>query len=96
MGQNRVSFISNQDNPQDHYLERVDFYHYMSDANLSGPTYGENDFLMADLINEISYLANNLENLKLISVNDMNFSKISGKELVYSYNSNLGLPNQKK
>ncbi len=90
LGQNRVSFISNQDNPQDHYLERVDFYHYMSDANLSGPTYSENDFLMADLINEIRYLANNLENLKLISLKDMNFSKSLGKELVYSYDSNLG------
>jgi len=28
LGLNRVSFVSNQDNPQDHYLERVDIYHY--------------------------------------------------------------------
>ncbi len=95
-GQNRVSFISNQDNPQDHYLERVDFYHYRSDDNLSGSTYGENDFLKVDLINEISYLANNLQNLKLISLNDINFSKILGKELIYTYNSNLGATKSKE
>jgi hypothetical protein len=95
LGQNRVSFISNQDNPQHHYLEKVDFYHYRSDANLSGPTYGENDFLMAELINGIIYLATNLENLKLISLIDMNFSKSLGKERVYSYNSNL-VPTESK
>jgi hypothetical protein len=42
------------------------------------------------LIDEINYLANNLENLDLILVNDMNFTKSFGKELVYTYNSNLG------
>lgn len=96
LGQNRVSFIAEQDNPQDHYLERVDFYHRRGDNNLSGTTYGENDFLKVDLINEIRYLANNLQNLKLISVNDMNFSKISGKELLYTYNSNLGATKSKE
>ena len=96
LGQNRVSFIAEQDNPQDHYLERVDFYHHRGDDNLSGTTYGENDFLKVDLINEIRYLANNLQNLKLISVNDMNFSKISGKELLYTYNSNLGATKSKE
>ena len=96
MGQNGVSFISNQDSPQDHYLERVDFYHYRSDANSSGSAYGENDFLRVNLINEIRYLANNLENLTLISINDMNFSKSLGKELVYSYNSNLGTTKSKE
>jgi len=89
-GQNRVSFIANQDNPQDRYLERVDFFHYRSDDNLSGTKQVENDSLKLDLIDEISYLANNLENFELISVNDMNFSKGLGQELVYAYNSNLG------
>jgi hypothetical protein len=68
LAQNRVSFISNQDNPQDHYLERVDIYHYRSDDNSSFTTYGENDFMKVDLIDEINYLANNLRNLELISL----------------------------
>jgi hypothetical protein len=96
LGQNRVSFIAEQDNPQDHYLERVDFYYHRGDDNSLGTTYGENDFLKVDLINEIRYLANNLQNLKLISVNDMNFSKISGKELLYTYNSNLSATKSKE
>ncbi len=32
-GQKRVSFIANQDDPQDRYLERVDIYHYRNDDN---------------------------------------------------------------
>ena len=95
-GQNRMSFVANQDNPQDQYLERVDFYHYKSDDNLSGTTQVENDSLKVDLIIEINYLANNLENLELISVNDMNFSKGLGKELVYTYISNLGATKSKE
>jgi hypothetical protein len=50
---------------------------------------------MAELINGIIYLATNLENLKLISLIDMNFSKSLGKERVYSYNSNL-VPTESK
>ena len=96
LGQNSASFIANQDNPQDYYLERVDYYHYRSDDNLSGTTYGENDFLKVDLVNEINYLANNLQNLELISVNDMNFPKFLGKELIYTYNSNLGATKSKE
>ncbi|MDN5844688.1 MAG: hypothetical protein L0H53_00265 [Candidatus Nitrosocosmicus sp.] len=95
-GQNRVSFIADQDNPQDRYLERVDFYHYRSDDNISRTTQVENDSLKVDLINEISYLANNLENFELISVNDTNFSKGLGKELIYSYSSNLGTTKSKE
>jgi len=72
LGLNRVSFVSNQDNPLDHYLERVDIYHYKRGNNLSLTTYGENDFIKVDLVDEINYLANNLQNLELISVNDMN------------------------
>lgn len=90
LGQNRVSFVSNQDNPQDHYLERVDIYHYKRGDNLSYTKYGENDFIKVDLIDEINYLANNLQNLELISVNDLNTSKILGKDLIYTYYSNLG------
>ena len=89
-GQSRGSFISNLDNPQDQYLERVDFYHYGSNENLSGNIIVENESLKSDLINEISYLANNLQNLDLISVNDTNVSKVYGKELLYTHDSNLG------
>jgi hypothetical protein len=95
-GQNRVSFIANQDNPQDQYLERVDFYYYKSDNNLSGTSQVENNSLKVDLIDEINYLADNLENLDLISVKDVNFSKALGKELVYTYNSNLGATKSKE
>ncbi len=95
-GQNRVSFIANQDNPQDQYLERVDFYYFKSDNNLSGTSQVENDSLNVDLIDEINYLANNHENLELISVNDMNFTKGFGKELVYTYISNLGATKSKE
>ncbi|MDF0682676.1 MAG: hypothetical protein P0116_17085, partial [Candidatus Nitrosocosmicus sp.] len=35
-------------------------------------------------------MANILQNLELISVNDMNSSKILGKDIIYTYNSNLG------
>ena len=52
--------------------------------------YGENDSMKVFLVDEINYLANNLQNLKLISVNDMNSSKIFGKDLIYTYYSNLG------
>ena len=91
-GQNRVSFIANQDDPQDRYLERVDIYHYRSDDNyVTGNRMVENSSLGLDLINEISYLANNLKNLDLISVNNINFSNfLDGKELIYSFDSNLG------
>lgn len=95
-GENRVSFISNQDNPQDHYLERVDFYHYRSGDNVSGNIIVGNDSLKLDLINEISYLADNLQNLDLISVNDMNVSMVLGKEILYTYDSNLGVTQSKE
>ena len=95
-GQNRVSFISNQDNPQDQYLERVEFYHYRSDENLSVNIIVVNDSLKTDLINKISYLANNLQNLILISVSDMNVSKAYRKELLYAYDSNLGATKSKE
>lgn len=52
-GQNRVSFISNQEKPQNKYLERVDFYNYRSNENLSGNIIVENESLKSDLINEI-------------------------------------------
>lgn len=42
------------------------------------------------MTDEINYLANNLENFELISVNDVISTKGFGKELVYTYNSNLG------
>ena len=45
LGLNRASFVSNHDNPQDHYLERVDIYHYERGDNLSFTKYGENDFI---------------------------------------------------
>ncbi|WP_458747443.1 hypothetical protein [Candidatus Nitrosocosmicus sp. T] len=91
-GQNRVSFISNQDDPQDRYLERVDIYHYRNDDNyLSDNIMVENSSLNFDLISEINYLANNLKNLDLISLNNINFSNVlNGKELIYTFDSNLG------
>ena len=52
--------------------------------------YGENDSMKVFLVDEINYLANNLQNLELSSVNDMNSSKIFGKDLIYTYYSNLG------
>ena len=88
--------VSNQDNHQDHYMERVDIYHYNRAYNLFHTTYGENDFIKEDLVDEINYLANNLQNLELISVNDMNSSKIFGKDLIYTYYSNLGLTKSKE
>ncbi len=90
LAKNRVSFISNQENPNDRYLERVDFYYYGRNDNFNATIPGENEFIRVDLIDEINYLANNFENLELISVDDMNFSKVLGKKIVYTYTSNLG------
>ena len=96
-GQNRVSFIANQDDPQDRYLERVDIYHYRNDDNYeSDSIIVENSSLKLDLINEISYLANNLKNLDLISVNDIDISNVLGKELIYTFDSNLGTTKSKE
>jgi hypothetical protein len=91
-GQNRVSFIANQADPRDRYLERVDIYHYRNDDNYkSGNMMVTNSSLGLELINEINYLANNLKNLDLISVNNINFSNfLDGKELIYTFDSNLG------
>ena len=77
-------------------MDRVDIYHYKRGNNLSLTTYGENDFIKVDLVDEINYLANSLQNLELISVNDMNSSKIFGKDLIYTYYSNLGLTKSKE
>lgn len=91
LGQNRVSFIANQDNPKDQFLERVDLYHYENNNNnLSNMTNGKNDSLSADLIGELRYMADKLQNFDLISVNDINNSGILGKELLYTYDSKLG------
>ena len=96
-GQNRVSFIANQDDPQDRYLERVDIYHYRNDDNYeSDSIIVENSSLKLDLINEISYLANNLKNLDLVSVNDIDISNVLGKELIYTFDSNLGTTKSKE
>ena len=63
-GQNRVSFIANQDEPQDRYLEKVDICHYRNDDNyMSGIMMFKNSFLTLELINEINYLASNFKNL---------------------------------
>ncbi len=63
-GQNRVSFIANQDDLQDRYLEKVDVYHYRNDDNyMSGIMMFKNSSLTLELINEINYLASNFKNL---------------------------------
>lgn len=96
-GQNRVSFIANQNDPQDRYLERVDIYHYRNDDNyVPGNITVENISLRLDLFNEISYLANNLKNIDLISVNNINVSNVLGKELIYTFDSNLGATKSKE
>jgi hypothetical protein len=51
----------------------------------------KNNSLGLELINEINYLANNIKNLDLISVNNITFSNfLDGKEMVYTFHSNLG------
>jgi hypothetical protein len=42
-------------------------------------------------------LANNLKNLDLISLNNINFSNVlNGKELIYTFDSNLGATKSKE
>jgi hypothetical protein len=82
--QNTVSFICNKDNSQDQYLERVDFYHYRSHENVCGNTIVQNDSIKLELINEISYLTNNLHYLNLISLNDLDVPTVLRKGLVHT------------
>jgi hypothetical protein len=79
--QNRVSFIANKDDPHDRYSERVDIYHYPNDDNyMSGNMMVKSSSLCLEVINEINYLASNIKNLDLISVNNTNFSNFSDGE----------------
>ncbi len=62
-GQNRVSFIANQDDPQDRYLEKVDINHYRNDDNyISGIMMFKNSSLTLEIFNGINYLARNFKN----------------------------------
>ena len=96
-GQNRVSSIANQDDPQDQYLEKVDIYHYRNDDNyMSGIMMFKNSSLTLELINEINYLQVILRIL-------IDFDKyyyfsnfLDGKELIDTFDSNLGATKSKE
>lgn len=91
-GVNRLSFISNQYNSSDLYLERLDIYYNLSNSNnlFSNSSQTEDEKMRIGLVTEINYLVNNLRDLNIISINDVNFNSIKGKELLYSYDSNIG------
>jgi hypothetical protein len=58
---------------------------------MSGNMMVKNSSLGLELINEINYLADNIKNLDFISVNNITFSNfLDGKELIYTFDSNLG------
>jgi hypothetical protein len=57
----------------------------------------KNSSLGLELINDFNYLANNIKNLNLISVYNTNFSNfLDGKELIYTFDSNLGATKSKE
>jgi hypothetical protein len=57
----------------------------------------KNSSVTLEIFNEIKYLANNIKNLDLISVNNITFSNfLDGKELIYTFDSNLGATKSKE
>jgi len=91
-GVNRLSFISNQFDSSDLYLERLDIYYNLSNSNIlfSNSSQTEDEIMRTGLLTEINYLVDNLQNLNIISISNVNFNSIKGKELLYSYDSNIG------
>jgi hypothetical protein len=64
---------------------------------MSGNMMVKNSSLGLELINEINCLGNNIKNLDLISVNNINFMNfLDGKELLYTFDSNLGATKSKE
>lgn len=91
-GVNRLSFVSNQLDSSDLYLERLDIYYNLNNSNIliSNSSQSEDEEMRTGLLNEINYLVNNLQNLDLISIKDVNLNSLKGKELLYTYDSNIG------
>lgn len=101
-GINRVSFISKQTDSLDMYLERLDIYYKISDSNSSNNNNNNNNNLSSSssvkekenlniqLLDELDYLSNNMQDLNIISINDFHTSNADGKKLVYTYSSNAG------
>jgi hypothetical protein len=96
-GINRVSFISKQTDSLDMYLERLDIYYNISDSNSSNnnnnlsSSYSvkEKENMNIELLDELEYLSNNMQDLNIISINDFHTSNAEGKKLVYTYSSNV-------
>jgi hypothetical protein len=92
-GENRLSIISNQSEMSDRYLERLDIYYNVSSSDNLVPNSSQtqDEKMRIEVLNEIKYLVNNLQNLDIISIKNVNVSNsIMGKELLYNYDSNIG------
>ena len=93
-GKNRLSIISNQSDLSDRYLERLDIYYNLSSNNslISNSSQTKDEKMRTELLNEIKYMINNLQNLDIISIKNVNVSSsnITAKELLYGYDSNIG------
>lgn len=93
-GKNRLSIISNQSDLSDRYLERLDVYYNLASNNslISNSSQTTDEKMRTELLNEIKYLINNLQNLDIISIKNVNVSSsnITAKEMLYGYDSNIG------
>jgi hypothetical protein len=89
-GKNRLSFVSKQSGPADRYLERMDIYYNLSNSTMPISSKIEHVSLNQQLLKEIEFLMANLSNLSIASINNINNSKVHGKELLYTYDSNIG------
>lgn len=85
---NHVSFLSQQDNISDPFLERVDIHSFNYDKNNKSEFEERSDTQV--ILDQLNYLEYNYPKFNLISTTTKKIDDLKAIEIIYTYNSNIG------
>lgn len=85
---NHVSFLSQQDNISDPFLERLDIHFFNYNKNNKSKFVERSDTQV--ILDQLNYLENNYPKFNLISTNTKKIDHLEVFEIIYTYNSNIG------